>query len=218
MINPFAEPLPAKALEFEVGAKVILCEGKDECAVVSRLTSHWETKPVIGTTAAGFSRRDEFIALANQVSIRRLTAIGFVFDAEDSRSQAESEIESYYIAAGLLKPKQPGRLKISVVDRTRVKTGYLINPPGKETGSLESLFLPQIEASNKWRCIHPLLECYKAKCATKENESKVAVRTFIAHGSGHNTGLNVALRRNLLSCDSPEFDPLRKFLSRIEAL
>ncbi len=90
----------------------------------------------------------------------------------------------------------------------------------KKTGSLESLFLTQIEASEQWRCIHPLLECYKAKCPIKRkrHESKVAVRTFIAHGNAYNTGLKVALQDGLLNCDGPEFDPLRKFLSLLEAV
>lgn len=219
MIDPFASRPTAKALQFQPGDKVILCEGNDECAVVRQLTSHWKPrKPVIGKTADGFSRRDELIALVDQVSIRSLAAIGFVFDAEDSRSKAEAKLRADYDAAGLVKPKQPGRLKISVVDRTRIQTGYLINPPGKNTGNLESLFLPQIQASPQWRCIDSLLKCYQAECPTKEDGSKVAVRTFIAHGNAYNTGLMVALRDRLLSLDDAEFDPLRNFLSRIESV
>lgn len=213
MIDPFA-PTDKKELPLEDGDVAILCEGNDECAVVNQLTKAWGKRPKVGTRTykPQFNWADEIAALVKQVSKSHLAAIGFVFDAEKTRASREADLTRWYAEAGLTKPRKPLSLTTSVIDGYRFKTAYLINPHRKKAGAIESLFVPQIQASSRWPCIRQLLRCYERQEPFKVDVHKLIVRTFIAHGNAYNTTLHVALQDRLLSCDGAEFDPLRKFL------
>jgi hypothetical protein len=222
MIDPFARG-PRSAVIFEPGDIVILCEGRDECAVIRQLTAGWPHTPKILTrdASAGLTWEDEFKALAGQVAMHVLSGIGFVFDAEPSRGQAERELKKRHDAAGLKMPRRPGKPEKSVVDGVEVWTAYFLNPPGRAQGGLESLFLPQIRKSPRWACIDALMRCYKKREPIKQSPDKVILRTFIAHSNPYNTGLAVAFHKekgkSILTCDCSEFDPLRAFLSALQA-
>jgi hypothetical protein len=187
------------------------------------LTAGWPHRPKIGTrdAPARLSWEDEFKALAGQVPMRGLSAIGFVFDAEPAPRQAERELKKRYDAAGLKMPRRPGKPEKSVVDRVEVWTAYFLNPPGRTQGGLESLFLPQIRKSPRWACIDALLRCYEKRDPIKKSPDKVILRTFIAHSNAYNTGLAVAFHKengkSILTCNCSEFDPLRAFLSELQA-
>ena len=222
MIDPFAGG-QRPALTFEPGDVVILCEGRDECAVIRQLTAGWPRKPKVGTRddSAEQSWEDEFKALGGQIAMRKPSAIGFVFDAERSKAEAKRLLRRRYAAASLRMPRRPGKPEKSVVDRVEVWTAYFLNPPGRTQGGLESLFLPQIRKSPRWACLDALLRCYKKREPIKKSPDKVILRTFIAHSNAYNTGLAVAFHKkkgkSILTCDCSEFDPLRAFLSELQA-
>jgi len=215
MIDPLAAR-PSTELSFMDGDKVVLCEGRDECALLRHLTKTWPVPPKIGTRTPVLNRNweDEFRALAKQVPARGLAAIGFVFDAEKSTSDTEKSLTKYYSSAGFTKPNKPLCVDDSVIEGVTTRTLYLINPHDREMGSIESLFVAKIKESPQWHCIEELLRCYETTNRIAQLEGKVIVRTYLSH-SRSNTGLQVALEDGLLSCDGQEFDAVRQFLELI---
>ena len=212
------DPFTNRPIELRKYTTVILCEGKDECFVVSELCKDWQDRPGIGVVDRGHGTEKEMAALAQQAPLCRIQAIGFVFDAEKSRAKILSTLKTWYETAGLEMPKRAGTLKVSLLGGNyRVRTGYSITPHGKPSGWLESLFIPQIRKSDVWPCIDGLVACYTDNCPSDQNIDKVIVRTFIAHRNAYNTGLGVALRDKILTCEDHSFDALRRFLVRLEA-
>lgn len=219
MIDPL-ERFGRKAMQFAEGDKVILCEGRDECEVLERLTRNWNPRPQIGTRDDAGGRRwdEELRGLAQQVAIRRISAIGLVFDAEPSRRDKVNELAQWYRYAGLTMPATGNKLRFSEVDGTKVRTAYLINPSGRPTGCLETLFLQQVRASEVGKCVTALLKCYAKHCPCGEHLSKVEVRSFIAYWNAYHTGLGVAIRDEHLDCTGPEFDGLRRFVELLASV
>lgn len=219
MIDPFSRP-PSRPMTLAPGDTVILCEGADECAVLRQLVRERPHNLKLGTrsTEKGLNWEGEFAAIDDQVRNQGMTAVGFVFDAEDSMATAERLLHRRLTAAGFKPPPRPLVLAESSLDGVRVQTAYLINPHDRESGAIESLFLPQIRKSKRWKCIQRLLECYEREERSKELVDKLIVRTFIAHANAANTGLNSAFNSEILNCDGPEFDPLRKFLDLLRSV
>lgn len=219
MIDPCKPALKRGRITFIQGDKVFLCEGRDECEVLALLTHDWQTKPKIGINGDAERGLDqELKALAAQVPLRKIVAIGLIFDAESSRSKTEENLAKWYKFAGLTKPATANRLKISIVDGVKIRTAYLINPPGRSTGCLETLFLRQVSQSKVGKCIGTLMKCYEDNCPTKVKLEKVVMRSFIAHRNGYNTGLGLAVRDGHLNCDGPEFDGLKRFVSKLKSV
>ncbi len=217
MIDPLVQ-LPRDAVTFKKGDKVILCEGRDECYVLTHLTTNWVTKPKVGTKGDAHGWDGELRQLASQVAIRGVAAIGLVFDAEDSRVKREKWLRKIYAHAGLRKPARPNQLKWSPIDGVRVRTAYLINPSRRPSGSLDTLFLGQIRGSDVGKCVTALMHCYAECCPSKQkNLEKLEVRSFIAHANATNTGLGLAVRDKHLNCDGREFDTLKRFAALLES-
>jgi hypothetical protein len=215
MINPL-RPTGREEVTFESGDVVFLCEGMDDCAVIAHLTQAWTKPPKIGTRDDKKKERGwdkEFRALASQVQMRAIRAIGFVFDAEKSRKERLEELRNWYLAAGLTMPASECELCKMRLGTVDVSTAYLIAPPGVDVGCLDDLFIPQVQSSTVWPCLEGLIECYSSTLASNQPRSKLLVRTFIAHRNAYNTGLNLAIRDGHLSCDGPEFQHLRDFVA-----
>ncbi|MEW6249808.1 MAG: DUF3226 domain-containing protein [Planctomycetota bacterium] len=214
MIDPL-QPAPRERISFDQGDVVFLCEGMDDCALVAHLTKRWARPPKVGTRPpdSRWSWDREFADLAKQVIARKISAVGFVFDAEQSRGERLNRLRSWYAAANFTMPSQESQLAVSgLAEGVSVRTGYILIPPDAETGSLEDLFLPQVAASPIASCIDDLLRCYSDREPSRESESKLRLRTFLAHKNAYNTGLNVALRDGHVTCEGPEFAPLLAFV------
>jgi len=211
MIDPFARP-PLTPIRFEKGDTAILCEGRDECAVLGRLSVDWKLKPRIGICQDGHNVREELQQIAIQVKTQQLAMIGLVFDAEGDRDKRTTSLQRGLKGAGLPVPSAPMRLKKARIGDADVSTAFPINPHGEKTGSIESYFIPQVRASDRWQCIEKLLKCYRSQAPTKVAKEKVILRTFIAHGNGRNTGLNAAFNDQLLQWNHDSLDPMRRFL------
>jgi hypothetical protein len=215
MINPL-RPTGREEVTFEADDVVFLCEGMDECAVISCLTQGWTKAPKIGTrdnTKKEQGWDKEFRALANQVQMRAIRAIGLVFDAETSRKKRLEELSSWCLGAGLTMPDRECELCKMHLGTVDVSTAYLIAPPSEDVGCLDDLFVPQVRSSALWPCLESLLNCYASTVPSNERRSKLLVRTFIAHRNAYNTGLHLAIRDGHLSCDGPEFQSLRDFVA-----
>ena len=218
MIDPL-ERFARKPMQFAEGDKVILCEGRDDCEVLAHLTKDWEPNPKIGTRGdARYAWDQELKGLAAQVPLRKISAIGLMFDADSSRSDKVDELQKWYQGAGLMKPATANRLRLSEVDGAKVFTAYLINPPGRSNGCLETLFLKQVRVSEIGKCFTALLECYAQHCASNQNLAKVELRSFIAHRNAYNTGLGLAIRDGHLNCTGPQFDGLRRFVELLASV
>lgn len=214
MINPAAPRAQRPTLEFEPGDIVFVCEGIDDCAVVDKLTKGWPRRPKVGTRdpQGEYTWEVEIQQLAKQVRMHRIAAIGFVCDAEKSRTKALERLENWYNAGGLSMPSGEAQTSETDVNGRRLLTAYLINPVGADTGMLEDLLLPQIRQKPIWTCLESLQKCYESVAPPKNAMSKVIVRTFLAHENAYNTGLHLALRDGYLTVDGREFDEFRRFV------
>jgi hypothetical protein len=221
MIDPAARP-ERKPLALEEDSVAVLCEGTDEVFVVKHLAerSGYTVKAGKRDDNAGYDDAAELRALAQQAIRSQAKAIGLVFDAEDSSENANKRIKEMLQSAELTAPNAPLEVAETQTDGHSLKVAYLINPHGSLTGSLESLFMPQVRSHELWACIEPLLDCYEAKLDQEEQgkkkvqrrRDKWAVRAYIAYSKPHNTGIGIALADEILHCDSEEFEPIRALL------
>lgn len=225
MIDPLHRHIP-KQFDFERGDTAILCEGRDEAAVLNKLCGDWKRKPKIGVVPEGKSFEEEIKNLSKAAIKDQIATIGFVRDAEDDYASCEKQLKRWLKGAGLTPPEHAGTGALSSVNGAHVTIAYLVNPAVNESGAIETLFLPQIRTSPRWPCLEALLTCYAEREQSDQSRDKVIVRTFIAHSNGYNTGLNAALKprqsRNrtlppILSCDSTEFDSIRAFLDLLRS-
>ncbi len=216
MINPL-ERGPRAEVTLEAGDVVILCEGLDDCAVVSFLTRTWTRRPKIGTKdeRSKWSWGDEFRQLARQAGMHGVAAIGLVFDAEMSASKQETGLRRECEAAGLDLPADRSDVRTVEVGGVELRLGYHLNPDGHERGSVENLFLSQIERSAEWPCIRDLLACLDRMSLSSRHPEKTILRTFVARQRPHNTGLRIALDDGILNCEGSEFDGLKRFLDKL---
>lgn len=217
MIDPFAKP-PPRPMAFESGDTVILCEGRDECAVIRKLTEGWVRPPKIGICQDGANPLEEIKGLALQVRTHRVATIALVFDAEEDSTARKRQLRNWLGEAGLAAPHAPLTIARKEVDGNTVRTSFLINPRGKKSGSIESYFMSQVQASRRWPCVDRLLECYQREQPSRVLRQKLILRTFIAQQNGRNTGLNAAFNSGILSCDHADLKPVRQLLERLRAV
>ncbi|MDO8630713.1 MAG: hypothetical protein Q7R41_09485 [Phycisphaerales bacterium] len=219
MMNPFHRD---SKIELKPGDVVFIGEGGDECAVLKSVTQGWHPEPVFLTRndrdeqLKKLKWEEQFRLFIQQAFMRRISAIGLLFDAEPNRSARKSLIEKMFAAAELSCPRAANQVRATSKNGAKIKTAYFINPPSKKTGCLESLFVPQIKNADVGLCITDLLKCYQRKATILPNRDKLLVRTFLARRNPDNTGLTVALRDGSLSCDSKDFDSLRQFVEHLK--
>jgi len=213
MINPL-ERVDRAQVSFERGDIVIACEGFDECAVVTAMTRGWKRRPKIGTATRppGETARweDEFSLLRTAIQKDEISGIGCVFDAEDKRKACEARLIKLFASIGLAGAVSAS-VKTASIESRRVSFGFVINPP-EGTGSLDSLFRRQIEATPEWKCLQSLLTCYENHGIRHANPDKVLLRSLLAARRPENTGLNVAINARVVSCAAKEFEALDRFL------
>lgn len=213
MIDPLSRPSPVP-MKFGPGDTVILCEGRDECAVLRELCEkkEWKRPPKIGFCQERENAGEEIKNLVIQVRKHGVATIGLVFDAEDRAAAATNQVKKWLKKAGLNPPDGPLQLARTVLNEVKVQTAFLINPHGKDSGTLESYFLPQVEKTSRWACIKELIACYREHEPMGARVEKVIVRTFIAHQNASNTGLSVAFRDKILNCTDKRLEPVQRFL------
>jgi len=213
MIDPFLRPSPVP-MKFERDDTVILCEGRDECAVLRELCTRkeWKRPPKTGVCQEGTNPREEINDLVIQVGMHEIATIGLVFDAENMAATATNQVKKWLREAGLNPPDGPLKLATSLLNKVKVQTAFLINPHGKDSGSIETYFLQQVRSTKRWDCIDKLLAWYRKHEPTKEREDKVIVGTLIAHGNASNTGLSAAFNAKILNCTDNSLKPVQRFL------
>ncbi len=216
MIDPLPRQPPAP-MKFEKGDTVILCEGRDECAVLHELCADWSRKPKIGVCADEINLAAEILSLVTLARTHRIATIGLVFDAEKKPAESARKIRKKLNSAGLNAPTRAIELAATKLnDDLSLNTAYLINPHMGGPGAVESYFIPQIMQSKSWKCIEALLSCYDKIEPSKQQKDKLIVRTFIAHSNASNTGLNSAFNAKILDCNHPILDPVRQFLKLLK--
>jgi hypothetical protein len=217
MIDP-TERLTRTRLALKGGDVAILCEGRDEVFVVKHLAKQMGCDVVAGIKEEHpkITHETELRALTEQAVDRKARAIGVVFDAEQSRDTTAKRIGRMFEAAGLKMPQDELKLTKSVSDEHLLKAAYLINPAGRATGCLESLFIPQVQGHALWPCLDDMMTCYREQLGKRAGSrawaDKVVLRAYIAHKCPGNTGVRPAVEDGILTCDTPEFDPIRRLL------
>ncbi|MBI4719009.1 MAG: hypothetical protein HY763_14475 [Planctomycetes bacterium] len=211
-------------VELKRGAVVFVGEGRDDCDVIRRLSADWEQPPLTLTRddrgqLKDLNWNDQFRTLVENAFGHGVSAIGLMFDADEGRSKATRTLKRMFEKAELVFPSRPCRVRLQKRDRKVIKTAYLINPHGRQSGSLETLFRIQIDHARIDRapigpCIKELMRCYErvGDGGMHANRDKIAVRTYLAYHKPSNTGLTVALRDAVLTCDGPEFNAIRQFV------
>lgn len=222
MMDPFNR---GRGIAFVQGDVVFVGEGPDDCTILRHMSSKWTHPPITLTRndrdveLKRLNWEEQFRLLVQQAFTRRVHAIGLMFDAEKNRGKRIKELRGMFSKAALRFPSKANHVCVQVRDGRRIKTAYLINPAGRQSGSLESLFVPQVRTSGAGECIDELLKCYK-QCRPAQmpsNQDKVRVRTYLAYRSPSNTGLSTALGNNkLLSCDDPGFAAIKRFVDLLK--
>lgn len=205
------------------GDVIFVGEGPDDCALVRHLTAHWKPRPWTLTRsdrdplkALGWGA--QFRTLVQNAYARRAAAIGLIWDAEKNRRRAIKTLRGMFKAADLVLPKAQNCVHLQGPSGKRIKTAYLVNPAGRNSGSLESLFVPQVRESRVGECVEQLLKCYRRREPTgmASNQDKVRVRTYLAYRNPSNTGLSIALQDGLLSCDGSAFAAVTRFVGLLK--
>ena len=215
MIDPL-EPIDRQPLRFEDKDLIVLCEGNDEAAVVRALLPS-AANLKCGKKERGQSEFDEMAAIPGQAQARGESyVLCLMFDAEDSRSKRNEQIKTWLDEAGLNLPGSEGCFKETVNNldapgRGRLWVGYLINPPGRDRGKLEDLFLPQIEAHEFGECAAAFVKCAQGK-NSDESREKLLLRSYIACFNAVNTIIQSGIQKQAFDLQATEFAALREFL------
>ncbi len=201
-----------------VGEVVVLCEGPDECFLLSRIAAQLALPTRIGykrghalPAAKAPSLGVELRGLAIDVKKTNLRAVGFFFDEEDGKTEFDNSIADFY---EVLEVPMPGDLEsrvAHVIDGHTTSSLTFISRP-----SLEHLFLPQIVGTVR-TCVDDFIQCYGGLAGTLANQAKQVVRAYLASKNYRNTSLNAGLEDGHLSWLASEFDDLRTFLQNLHS-
>ena len=209
-------------VEYENRDVVILCEGKDEAAVIRRMLpkeSGWKC----GRAQNKQGEEAEIKAIKDAAELHFWSLVlCLVFDAEEDREVRQQQIAGWLVNAGFVTIPVEGEFAETPNDpedptRGRVCVGYLIDPPKAKSGKLEDMFLPQIADSSYSECAEAFATCAKAK-GSKQHEEKLLLRSFIACHNAYNTTIHIGLQDRLFDLKDKAFDVLRDFLKEAERI
>jgi hypothetical protein len=193
--------------------KLVLCEGKDDQAVIEGLLGHLGIEAQVSVEA--IRGRDKLGAYLRALSQRsdfarqEVESLGIILDADNDPEggwrrivdQVESVFKVSLPAPDTKVGTRPGIIATLV-------------PAGRRTGMLESVCLESVSTQPEHRCFEEYVECVK-RVTSREWHPKARFRAWMASQADYDFLVERAARENLLPWEHEAFESLRQFLGQL---
>lgn len=190
--------------------KLVLCEGKDEIAVITELC---KAREIGGLTVEHYGGIPNVWNVIEQLPKRpayaqkEIESLAILMDGDDDPDAAWQRLCD--VVRKHLKVSLPGRGRFAG-DKPQV-AGYVIaGVEGK--GMLEDLCLRAVSGTPGFNCLDEFFRCMAEKTDKKEYHAKARFRAWMSTQSDYDLGVGLAATRGHLPWESPAFDPLVEFL------
>jgi hypothetical protein len=204
--------------KLEPNVCLILCEGSDEKALVEKFeaSANLNLRAIV-IPAKATEEVGQLIAL--QIRRYSLTRIGFLFDCEESESNANENLIKLFGSIDLSLDTVPRNVASAALGNRRVAVQAFLCGNAERKGCLDSLFRVQAEEQTELReCVEAFIRCHdypKKSPSTTSQRDKFFLRAFLAAGNEVNTGIGTALNSGHLTWEHPALEGLVNFLRSI---
>lgn len=192
--------------------KLLLVEGRDEFNFFSALINHLQLQSIEVRIYEGKSNlRIALQTLLSALGFENVESVGIVRDADENAGAAFQSVCSSLSNANLPVPDAP-----LVLTSGRPQIAVMIMPPGANRGMLEDLCLSALRDEPAMLCVDQYFQCLEAQMENlPPNESKARVHAFLASRERPDLRLGEAALGGYLPWDSPAFEPVKQFISRL---
>jgi len=190
--------------------KLVLCEGKDDQAVIVGLCGHSNILDLIIEPYAGrgnLERTVRNLSVRPEFTREEVDSLAILIDA-DTDAEASFQKLKNAIQQGLgIAIAVPG---VFVGENPRV-AGFVV---GDQTGQgmLEDLCLESVQDRSDWKCMQDYFQCLREKTGKKDHHSKAKFKAWMASQTEFDYRVGLAAEHGYIPWESTAFDGLREFL------
>jgi hypothetical protein len=193
--------------------KLVLCEGKDDIAVVEGLCLH---SKITGLTLEQYGGRDRLQEVVCKLPIRpeltrgELESLAVLIDAEKDRDASFQKIRDIIRKTFDVIVENPG---VFAGSKPRVAGFVVCDDNGR--GMLEDVCLKSISDRPEHTCMEEYFKCLTERTGQKDFHPKAKFKAWMASQTEFDFRVGLAAGRGYLPWENKAFDGLREFLKSL---
>jgi len=193
--------------------KLVVCEGRDDEAVLSGLC---EASGITGLTFENCGGRNKLERFVRQLHIRLefahqdVESLAIVIDAETSLEASWQKIRNAVQLGFKVKLAEHGAF---AGEEPRIAGFVVSGPHGR--GMIEDLCLDSVSDRPGYACLQQYFQCLAEKTDKKEYHSKAKFRAWMASQAEYEAYIGEAAKHGFIPWEKPAFTPLRDFLRQL---
>ena len=190
--------------------KLLIVEGKDEVNFFDAIKNHIGKTDLEIRHFGGVNNLRGYLEVLKGIEgFERVVSLGVIRDAEEDAAAAFKSVRDGLRSAGFPLPTLPLQVAVGIP-----QVVVLINPHGKNSGSLEDICLQAVSGSPFLNCVDLYVECLR-KLGPPARESKTRVHAFIAGRDRPEVSLGVAAKQGYFPLNHAAFGPTRQLLTML---
>jgi hypothetical protein len=194
--------------------KLVLCEGKDDIAVVEGLCLH---SKITGLNLEEYKGRDRLPEVVCSLPIRpefargELESLAILIDAEKDRDASFQKVRDLVKKAFDVVVAKPG---VFAGSKPRVAGFVVCDDSGR--GMLEDVCLKSVSGRADHKCMEEYFKCLSEKMGRKDFHPKAKFKAWLASQIDFNIrAVGLAATGGYLPWENEAFDDLREFLKNV---
>ena len=193
--------------------KLVLCEGKDDVAVVEGLCLH---SKITGLSLEQYGGRDRLQQVVCTLPIRpeftrgELQSLAILIDAEKDRDSSFQKVRDIIKKTFDVVVENPGSFAGS---KPRVAGFVVCDDSGR--GMLEDVCLKSVSGRADHKCMEEYFKCLSEKTGKKDFHPKAKFKAWMASQIEFDFRVGLAAGGGYLPWDNKAFDGLREFLKSL---
>jgi len=193
--------------------KLVLCEGKDDIAVVAALCGH---SKIIGLSLEPYGGRDRLQEVVRSLPIRpeftreELESLAILIDAEKDRDASFQKVRDIIEKTFGVVVEKPG---VFTGSKPRVAAFVVCDDSGR--GMLEDLCLKSVSDRADYKCMEEYFQCLREKTGQKDFHPKAKFKAWMASQIEFDIRVGLAAAGGYLPWQSEAFDDFREFLKSV---
>ena len=193
--------------------KLVLCEGKDDIAVVAELCRHSE---ITGLNLEQYGGRDRLQEVIGTLPIRpeftrgELESVAILIDAEKDRSASFQKVRDIIKRIFDVVVENPG---VFAGSKPRVAGFVVCDDHGR--GMLEDVCLKSVSGRADYKCMEEYFKCLIEKTGKKDFHPKAKFKAWMASQIAFDIRVGLAATEGYLPWGDKAFDGLREFLKSV---
>jgi hypothetical protein len=193
--------------------KLLLCEGKDDQAVVVELCSHSNIPDLVVEPYSGRGNLERVVrALPIRPEFTRgeVESLAILIDAENDKEASFQKLANAVRTTFDLLLPDPG---VFIGENPRIGGFVVCGSTGR--GMLEDLCLESVNARPEYHCMELYFECLRDKTDKKDHHSKAKFKAWMASQTEFDLRVGLAAGQGYIPWESEAFTNLREFLAAI---